>query len=162
MLPSENFRMKYINLDFKRCGKYFTITVALICPRIPLYYSMIFHDIIHWKTVIEEPNPRSVRGILVHEDWRNSILHRTLSKCIIFTFSRKLERNQILSKYHCWKKISLHIAHFTWWTMSRLINLSLTLHSGESGVFCSAWQFVSSKCFSVKKAVAAIFAQLCW
>lgn len=49
------------------------------------------------------------------------------------------------------EKISLHVAHFTWWTISPLIRLSLTLHSGESGVFCWTPQFVSSVCFSVKK-----------
>lgn len=53
-------------------------------------------------------------------------------------------------KYHYWKNL-LHIAHSTWWTASHLIKLSLTLQSGESWVFCWAPQFVSSKCFSVKK-----------
>lgn len=48
------------------------------------------------------------------------------------------------------EKTSLHMAHFIWWTPSHL-RVSLTLHSGASGVFCWASQFVSSKCFSVKK-----------
>lgn len=142
--------MKHINLSFQRLSwKMFPNCTYF--PQNPMLWQSASFSCATFFLSFEKQqqkslSPGSAQCILLCECWSNSILTGHSPSALYSHFQReeKITLNTVI------EKISLHIAHFTWWTTSHF-RVSLTLRSGESGVFCWTSQFVSSKCFSVKK-----------
>lgn len=144
--------MKHINLSFQRLlWKMFHNCTYF--PQNPMLWHSVSFFLCYflsklWKSATEES---VLRKCPVHSTlWMlNTIQHLQDTLQVHYSHIFK-ERNKQKKINATIEKASLHIAHFTWGATSHL-RVSLTLHSGESGVFCWASQFVSSKCFSVKK-----------
>lgn len=131
--------MKHINLSFQRLlWKMFHN-----CPYFP-QNPMLLHSVFFCTTFFlsierqqqKSLSPGSAQCILLCECWIQFSTYRTLSKCVIFTFSK---RGRKCFKYCYWKNLSpyssLHlmnhltpqsVTYFTFWRI-RSVLLSITV-----------------------------------